>query len=67
MTERMRSWVQAAKMGFHRRVAGVSLRVRVGSSAIREELGLEQLLLCLERSQLQFGHLVRIPTGRLHR
>ena len=66
MTERTRSRVQAAEMSFLRRVAGVSLRDRVRSSAIREELGLEPLLLYLERSQLRwFGHLVRMPTGRL--
>uniref|UniRef100_A0AAQ4R3P6 Reverse transcriptase domain-containing protein n=1 Tax=Gasterosteus aculeatus aculeatus TaxID=481459 RepID=A0AAQ4R3P6_GASAC len=68
MTERTRSRVQAAKMGFLRRVAGVSLRDRVRSSAIREELGVEPLLLCVERSQLRwFGHLVRMPPGRLPR
>ena len=66
MTERTRSRVQAAEMSFLRRVAGVSLTDRVRSSAIREELGLEPLLLCLERSQLRwFGHLVRMPTGCL--
>ena len=43
--------VQAVEMGFLRRVAGVSLRDRVRSSAIREELRLEPLLLSLERSQ----------------
>ncbi|CAB1416408.1 unnamed protein product [Pleuronectes platessa] len=58
MTERTRSRVQAAEMSFLRRVAGVSLRDRVRSSVIREELGLEPLLLYLERSQLRwFGHL----------
>ena len=61
MTERMRSQVQAAKMGFLHRVAGVSLRDRVRSSAIREGLGVEPLLLCVERSQLRwFGHLMRM-------
>ena len=66
MTERTRLRVQAAEMSFLRRVAGVSLRDRVRSSVIRERLGLEPLLLCLERSQLRwFGHLVRMPTGRL--
>ncbi|TWW59251.1 hypothetical protein D4764_06G0007810 [Takifugu flavidus] len=45
MTERTRSQVQAAKMSFLRRVAGLSLRDRVRSSAIREELGVELLLL----------------------
>ncbi|KAJ7998063.1 hypothetical protein DPEC_G00218650 [Dallia pectoralis] len=41
---------------------------RVRSSVIREELGVEPLLLCIERSQLRwFGHLVRMPPGRLPR
>ena len=64
-TERTRSRVQAAEMGFLRRVAGVSLRDRVRSSAVREELGSEPLLLCLERSQLRwFGHLGKdVPLG----
>ncbi|TWW59217.1 General transcription factor II-I repeat domain-containing protein 2 [Takifugu flavidus] len=39
---------------------------RVRSSAIREELGVEPLLLCVERSQMRWlGHLVRMPPGRL--
>uniref|UniRef100_A0A8D0DB40 C2H2-type domain-containing protein n=1 Tax=Sander lucioperca TaxID=283035 RepID=A0A8D0DB40_SANLU len=68
MTERTRSRVQAAEMGFLRRVAGVFLRDRVRSSVIREELGVEPLLLRVERSQLRwFGHLVRMPPGRLPR
>ena len=68
ITKRMRSRVQAAKMGFLRRVAWVSLRDRVRSSAIQEGLGAEPLLLCMERSQLRwFGHLMRMPQGRLPR
>ena len=68
MTERTRSRIQAAEMSFLRRVAGVSLRDRVRSSVIRERLGVESLLLCVERSQLRwFGHLVRMPPGRLPR
>ena len=64
MTERTRSRIQAAEMGFLRRVAGVSLGDRVRSSVIREGL----LLLCIERSQLRwFGHLVRMPPGRCPR
>ena len=39
MTERTRLRVQAAEMGFLRRVADVSLRDRVKCSAICEELG----------------------------
>ncbi|TWW63827.1 RNA-directed DNA polymerase from mobile element jockey [Takifugu flavidus] len=56
----------SCKMSFLRRVAGLSLRDRVRSSAIREELGVELLLLRVERSQMRWlGHLVRIPPGRL--
>ena len=66
MTERTRSRVQAAEMSFLRRVAGLSLRDRVRSSVIREELKVEPLLLRIERSQLRWlGHLVRMPPGRL--
>ena len=68
MTERMRSQIQVAKMGFLRRVAGVSLRDRVRSLAIREGLGVEPLLICIQRSQLRwFGHLVRMPPGCIPR
>ncbi|TWW81631.1 hypothetical protein D4764_01G0014460 [Takifugu flavidus] len=39
---------------------------RVRSSAIREELGVEPLLLRAEKSQMRWlGHLVRMPPGRL--
>jgi len=38
----------------------------VRSSDIRRELGVEPLLLRVERSQLRwFGHLIRMPPGRL--
>ena len=68
MTEITRLHVQLDEMGLHRRVAGLSLRDRVRSSVIRKELGVELLLLCVERSQLRwFGHLVRMTTGRLPR
>ncbi|KAK3557454.1 hypothetical protein QTP70_027739, partial [Hemibagrus guttatus] len=66
MTERVRSRIQAAKMSFLRRVAGRSLRDRVRSSVIQEELGVELLLLHIERGQLRWlGHLFRMPPGRL--
>ncbi|TWW61027.1 hypothetical protein D4764_05G0011170 [Takifugu flavidus] len=59
MTERRRSRVQAAEMSILRRVSGLSLRDRVRSSAIWEELGVEPLLLRVERSQMRWlGHLV---------
>ncbi len=68
MTERTRSQIKVAEMGFLRRVAGISCRDKVRSSVIREELEVEPLLLCVERSQLRwFGHLVRMPPGRLPR
>ena len=63
VTERSRSWVQAAEMS---RVAGLSLRDRVRSSVIREELGVDPLLLRVERSQMRWlGHLVRMPPAPL--
>ena len=66
VTERTRSRVQAAEMSFLRRVAGFSLRDRVRSSVIRQGLGVEPLLLRIERSQLRWlGHLIRMPPGRL--
>jgi len=59
-------WGQAAKMIFLCRVAVLSLRDRVRSSDSRRELGVEPLLLRIERSQLRwFGHLIRMSPGRL--
>ncbi|KAK7881170.1 hypothetical protein WMY93_029579 [Mugilogobius chulae] len=66
MTERTRSRIQAVEMSFLRRVAGRSLRDKVRSSVTREELGVEPLLLHVERGQLRWlGHLYRMPPGRL--
>ncbi|KAK3549572.1 hypothetical protein QTP86_004974 [Hemibagrus guttatus] len=66
MTERVRSRIQAAEMSFLRRVVGRSLRDRVRSSVTREELGVEPLLLYIERGQLRWlGHLFRMPPGHL--
>ncbi|KAK3551449.1 hypothetical protein QTP70_017426, partial [Hemibagrus guttatus] len=68
MTERVRSRIQAAEMSFLRRVAGHSLRDRVRSSVTWEELGVEPLLLHIERGQLRWlGHLFWMPPGRLPR
>ena len=64
VTERMRSRIQAAEMSFLRGVAGLSLRDRVRSSDIWRELGVEPLLLCVERGQLRwFGHLIKYILG----
>ncbi|KAK3549306.1 hypothetical protein QTP70_034533, partial [Hemibagrus guttatus] len=66
MTERVRSRIQVAEMSFLRRVVGCSLRDRVRSSATREELGVEPLLLHIERGQLRWlRHLFRMPPGHL--
>lgn len=68
MIERMRSPGQAAKMGFLQSVTEVSLRDRVRSLVILERPRVELLLLCVEKSQLRwFGHLIRLPQGRLPR
>ena len=62
MTKRIRSWIQAAKTSFLRRVAGRSVRDRVKRSVTQEELGVEPLLLHIERRQLRWlGHLFRMP------
>ncbi len=53
-------------MSFLCRVAGPSLRDRVRGSVIWEELGVELLLLCMEKSQMRWlGHLIRMHPGRL--
>ncbi len=49
-------------MSFLCRAAGLSLRDRVTSSNMWEDLRVESLLLHVQRSQLRwFGHLVRMP------
>ncbi|KAI3353716.1 hypothetical protein L3Q82_004956 [Scortum barcoo] len=59
-------WVVTERTRLRLIVAGRSLRDKVRSSVTREELGVELLLLCIERSQLRWlGHLFRMPPGRL--
>ena len=66
VTDRTRLQVQAAIMSFLRRVSGLSLRDSVRTSAIREELGIELLLLHTEASQMRwFGHFVKMPPEHL--
>ncbi|TWW76551.1 hypothetical protein D4764_13G0012130 [Takifugu flavidus] len=61
-----RKKIQAAEMSFLCRVARLNLSDRVRSSDIREEPGIEPLLLHIKRSQLGWlGHLARMPCGRL--
>ena len=52
VAERTKLRVQAAEICFLRREAGLSLRDRVRSSAIQEQLGAEPLLLRTQRSQI---------------
>ncbi len=68
LTGRTRSWIQAAELSIFHRVAGCSHRDRVRSSVTQEDLGVELLLLHIERSQLRWlGHLYWIPPGCLPR
>ena len=65
MNEKVRSRVQAAEMGFLRRISGLILLDKVKSADIRESLNIESLLLRLERSQLRwYGHVTRMPQER---
>lgn len=62
VTERTRSWIQMANMGFPPwGVRALSLKDRVRSSVILEGLRVELLLLPVERN----GHLVRITPKHL--
>jgi len=59
--------VQAAKLGYLRRVHDVKLRDKVRSCEIGETLKVEPLLR-MKRSQLRwFGHVTRMPQERLAR
>ena len=61
MNEKMRLRVQAAEMGFLRRISGLTLLDKVKNADIRESLNIEALLLRLERSQLRwYGHVTRM-------
>lgn len=54
MTERIKLWVQAAEISFHCRVSGLPLRDRMQGLDNQEMLGVEPLLLRIERSQLRW-------------
>ena len=61
MNEKVKPRVQAAEMGFLRRINGLTLLDEVNSADIRESLNIESLLLRLERSQLRwYGHVARM-------
>ena len=62
MTERLRSRVQAAEMGFLRKVRSLSLLDKVKST---DTLAIEPLLLRIERSKLRwYGHVTRMSHER---
>jgi len=68
MTERILSQVQAAEMGFLRKVHGVTLRGQVRSCEICRARIVEPLLFRIKRFQLcWFGHVSRMPHERLTR
>ena len=50
LKEKVRSRVQAAEMGFLRRISGLTLLDKVERAVIHESLNIESLLLRLERS-----------------
>ena len=54
MNEKVRSRVQAAEMGFSRRISRLTLLGKFKCADIRESLNIESLLLRLERSHLRW-------------
>ena len=65
MTERVRSRVQAAEMGFLRKVRSLPLLDKVKSTDIRQSLNIEPLLFRIERSQLRwYSHVTRMSHER---
>jgi len=53
-------------MSFLRRVTGLSLRDMVRNSDIQRELGVQPLLLCVEKCQLRWiRHFISMPPGHL--
>ena len=68
LTERTRSRVQAAEMRFLRKIMGVTRLDRVRNTVIRETLGVEPLLLSVEKAQLRwYGHVLRMAPDRMAR
>ena len=66
MAERVRSPNEAAKMGFFRKLAWLTLIDIIRSSDNLKELEVESLLLRIESSQLRwFRHLIKVPPGHI--
>ncbi|VDP15220.1 unnamed protein product [Soboliphyme baturini] len=65
ITEKIRTRVQAAEMGFLSRVGGLTRLDMVRNTNIRESLGVKPMLFGIEKSQLRlFGHVLRMPRER---
>ena len=65
MNEKVKSRVQAAEMGFLRKISGLTLLDKVKSADSRESLNIKSLLLRLERSQLRwYGHATRMSNEK---
>ena len=65
MNKKVRPRVQAAEMGFLRRIRGLTLLDKVKNAGIRESLNIESLLHRLERLQLRwYRHVTRMPQER---
>ena len=65
INEKVRFRIQAAKMGFLRRISGLTLLDKIKSADIRESLNIESPLLRIERSQLRwYGHATRMSKER---
>ena len=65
MTEKVRSRVHAAKLGFLQKVRGLFRLDKVKSTDICQSLNIEPLLIRVERSQLRwYGHATRMFTNK---
>lgn len=66
MSNRMKGKIEAVEMKYLRRVKGVTLRDRVRSAEIREELEVKPVTEFIEKRQLSWwGHLQRMNTNRV--
>ena len=65
MTEKVRSRVHAAELGFLQKVRGLFRFEKVKSTDIRQSLNIKPLLIRVERSQLRsYGHATRMFTNK---
>ena len=65
LTERLKNKLQAAEMRTLRLIYGITKRDRVRNVEVRRQLGVDPLILEIEKSQLRWlGHLLRMPPER---